>query len=453
MAASRRMSMARLDVGRAPTRANGVLPPPSYGMSARPAALGGTSPRIERPRVMMYSHDGIGLGHMRRNANIATQFVRRLPDASVLMVGSAPTGLLFRVPPGVDFLKLPSIVKVGTNHWEPRSLRVGSNELCNLRAHLIQSAAERYEPHLMIVDHLPAGVWGELLPTLEMLRRMPNPPRVILGLRDILDAPEVVRAVWRSERVHDLIEDSYDRVLIYGASAVYDAVAQYQLDLPGKVHYCGYICTDHACQEPEQVRAALNVTARRLVLVSAGGGADGYPMMEACAKALRELGGDDGLEAILVSGPIMPEWQRRRLEELARGHPIRVLDAVADSLSLTNAADFVIAMGGYNTVVEAVSLGRKTLVIPRAGPSTEQRTRAALLAKMGLIRELDLADAVPLRLAAMIRDGLTDRSAVPAMLRFDGARTAVGHMKRELAAWHAASICLKRGGSVRRASV
>jgi predicted glycosyltransferase len=441
------MLMTRLE----PRRATGLLPP-LYGTGDEPADLSLTATSIERPRVMMYSHDGIGLGHMRRNANIASRFVESVQDASVLMVGSAPTGLFFPVPAGVDSLKLPSIIKVGTNHWEPRSLRVESSELRNLRAHLIRSVAERFEPHLFIADHLPAGVWGELLPTLRMFRRRSNPPRVILGLRDILDSPDVVREAWSREGVYNLIGAYYDCVLIYGSRTVYDSAECYQLTFPGKLHYCGYVCAENACLGREQVRAALGMKARQLVVVSAGGGADGYPMLEACARALRTLDAGSDLEAVLVTGPIMADGHKERLEDLARGHPIRVLDTVVDSPSLMNAADLVITMGGYNTVVEALRLGKKILVIPREGPSAEQRTRANLLAEIGLVRALALGDATPSRLAQMIRTALEERSVVRAALQFDGARRVVTHMKRELATWSAANRKPAQARAMRRAA-
>ena len=441
------MLMTRLE----PRRATGLLPP-LYCTGDEPTDLSLTATSIERPRVMMYSHDGIGLGHMRRNANIASRFVESVQDASVLMVGSAPTGLFFPVPPGVDSLKLPSIIKVGTNQWEPRSLRVESSELRNLRAHLIRSVAERFEPHLFIADHLPAGVWGELLPTLRMLRRRSNPPRVILGLRDILDSPDVVREAWSREGIYDLIGAYYDCVLIYGSRAVYDSAERYQLTFPGRLHYCGYVCADLPRLGREQVRAALDVKARQLVLVTAGGGSDAYPMMDACTRALRTLEEGSDVEAFLVTGPLMSAGFRDRLKDLARGYPMRVLDTVVDSPILMNAADLVIAMGGYNTVIEALRLGKKILVIPREGPSAEQRTRAALLAEMGLIRALELHDAATLKLAGMIREELDDRSAAaPAALHLDGARTVVTHMKNELATWRAANARPGRAGPMRRA--
>jgi len=68
--------------------------------------------------VMAYSHDGFGLGHLSTNTNIAARLVPRHPrfkrDVSCLVRAE-----LFRVAPGVDFIKIPSIVKVDTGVHQP----------------------------------------------------------------------------------------------------------------------------------------------------------------------------------------------------------------------------------------------------------------------------------------------------------------------------------------------
>ena len=147
--------------------------------------------------VLMYSHDGVGLGHMRRNSAIAARLVNEVAEASVLMLVGCPSGLFFDLPEGVDSLKLPSVLKTGTNSWRPRKLGLPTVEIKRLRADLILKTAEVLNPRLFLVDHMPTGIWHELLPTLRHFRSLADPPAVILGLRDILDSPDVVREIWR----------------------------------------------------------------------------------------------------------------------------------------------------------------------------------------------------------------------------------------------------------------
>ena len=64
--------------------------------------------------VLTYSHDGFGLGHLRRNTTIASVAASQVPDSSVLMMIGSPSGAGFKLPMGVDFIKLPSVVKRNT---------------------------------------------------------------------------------------------------------------------------------------------------------------------------------------------------------------------------------------------------------------------------------------------------------------------------------------------------
>jgi len=42
------------------------------------------------PRVLFYSHNGVGVGHFRRQLRLATAFRERRPDAEVLQVTGSP---------------------------------------------------------------------------------------------------------------------------------------------------------------------------------------------------------------------------------------------------------------------------------------------------------------------------------------------------------------------------
>ncbi len=186
--------------------------------------------------VMAYSHDGFGLGHLRRNTNIAGRFVQQVPGSNVLLVVGCPRGAFFESPPAVDFIKVPSIVKVGTGVHRPLNLRINVKKMQALRVSMIQTVTEVFQPHVILVDHVPTGIWGELLPTLKMLRERRDAPRIVLGMRDIIDDRDVVRELWRRDGVYEALRDYYDEVLIYGCESVFDTASQYGLDaaIPGR---------------------------------------------------------------------------------------------------------------------------------------------------------------------------------------------------------------------------
>ncbi len=389
-------------------------------------------------RLMLYSDDSFGLGHLKRNTAIATCFVRALPGASALLVVGCPVGAFFQLPAGVDFLKIPSIIKVDTGVYQPRALRISLERTRALRAFTIRKATEVFAPHLFLVDHMPTGIWAELLPTLKMLKRRRTRPQIILGLRDILDRPEVTRELWRRGGAYDAIGSYYDMVLIYGCQEVFDTASQYGLDdaLSRKVEYCGYVCSEEPYKAREEIREELRIQKDKLVVVTAGGGYDAYPMMQACVETFRLLGDGFPLEALLITGPLMGHEGRESLRKQAEGLRVRVLKSVEDNVSYMNAADLVVTMAGYNTLVEAVRLMKRIVVIPREGPSAEQRMRAQLFSRLGLIQTISPEQLAPSVLAQAILTNLVAGPAPPTSLSTGGLKKVVDALMWRLGPVH-----------------
>ena len=391
--------------------------------------MGRLSEFVSEPlSLMTYSHDGYGLGHLRRNTNIAVKFVEEAPGSSVLMLTGCPPGNPFPLPKGIDFIKVPSLVKVDAGVYTPASLRISRQKAKAIRASVIQSAAIQFKPKLFLVDHVPAGTYGELLPTLWMLKELDDPPVIVLGLRDIIDAPDVVCELWRKEMTYQTIREYYDEVIIYGCKEIFDSALHYRMtaEFPEIVRYSGYVCSQQPAKSREQVRADLRLRRQNLIVVITGGGHDGYPLMQSCLEAFRLIGRGSQFEAILITGPLMDADQRDQLRVQARGLGARVLTCVEDASAFINAADLVITMAGYNSLCEVVSLKRKALVVPRHGPRAEQRIRAELFQQRGLVDVLDPQEVSPKNLAQRIVDDLerTDLPVANAAIDTSGARNA-----------------------------
>lgn len=341
-------------------------------------------------RLLIYSQDGLGLGHQRRTTLLASEFLRAHPGSSVLTVSDSPLGQFFGSAPGHDFCKLPSVRKAGPGDWEAVSLNSAFPEVLHLRRAMLRTVALSYAPDVLLVDHMPHGAMGELVPALEALQD--EPTTVILGLRDILDDPAVVRERWQLEGAHEAVQRYYDRVLVYGSQDVFDLADEYGWPETAreKVRYCGYVCAPPPPAVSRRVRSRyLRRSPRgRLILATAGGGADAYPLFDAllqAAPALAERGRD---HLVLVTGPFLPPAQRRELTARAHGLPVTLLTSVSDTVGYMAAADLVIAMAGYNTTAELLSVGTPALLVPRSGPSAEQQMRARLFAERGWVTML-----------------------------------------------------------------
>src|SRR5215207_6859691 len=379
-------------------------------------------PRTAKPRVLFYSHDGLGLGHFRITLAVADGLTRRIPGAiRLLLTGSSSVGA-FDLPETLDYVRMPGVDKLSLFATD---LNDGSDELPDffaLREAVIAATLDGFMPHLVVVDHNPAGLAGELLPTLNRLRATDRRPLFVLGMRDITYGPEQRHREWEQHGSYDLLEHVYDLILVYGCRHIFDPVQEYGLspDVAAKMIFTGYFRRPEPRRPVQEIRQKLGAIEAPLVVVSTGGGADGAPLIAAFLEVMRRnlL---PNVFASIVAGPQMPAADIARLSDLARSLPgVTFVRFRNDLESHVAAADVVVTMGGYNSVWEAVGAGKRPIVIPRKEGSDEQLLRAERLAALGLATVVlseqltpeCLADAV----TAELRCGISP--AVP--LDFDG---------------------------------
>ena len=214
------------------------------------------------PRIAFYSHDTMGLGHIRRNLALARAIVDRHVDVSILLISGTHLGGAFRMPAGIDCITLPALGKhQATGAYSARHLSCSLEHIVGLRSQTIRAALERFDPHLLIVDNVALGALGELEPTLAALR-MGRRTKTVLGLRDILDEPAVVNREWSAAGHHASIERYYDHVWIYGDPSVYDLSEECQFpeSTRRRVRFVGYLDR----RSPHDVETAAPSTCRRV---------------------------------------------------------------------------------------------------------------------------------------------------------------------------------------------
>lgn len=339
------------------------------------------------PRIALYSPGMIGLGHMRRNLLVAQVLAASPLKPNVLMIAEAREASAFPLPPGVDLLTLPALRKDGNEECRPRNLDLPVKMVSELRRNTILTALISYKPDVLIVDHLPRGAIQELDPSLQFLRDQ-GQTYCILGLRDVLDEPEITERKWRRDHQEEAIRSYFDAVWVYGDPKVYDLIHRYRFspDIRLKMEYIGYLDQRFRLKftkdEADHLMAALDLPPGQLALCMVGGGQDGAALAEAFAYA--DL--PDGMNGIILTGPFMPEETCEHLRKIvSRKTHMRVLGFVPEPVSLLQHADRVVAMGGYNTTCEVLSFEKPALIVPRVQPGREQWIRAERLRELGLI--------------------------------------------------------------------
>ena len=378
-------------------------------------------PAAGAPRVALYSHDAMGLGHVRRNLAIADTLAHE--GASVLLVAGTPEVRSFTAPPGVDYLVLPGVAKSGTGGYAARSLRLGLEDLAAVRAATLEGALRAFDPDLLVVDKLPLGVADELGPALRLLRDR-GETRTVLGLRDVLDEPEIVRREWELTRFEDSVRELYDEIWVYGPREVFDTAAVYGLPDDVRVRFTGYLGHRRALGPHAPPIAG----DRPLQLCVVGGGQDGFALAGAFARAPLP----PGSRGLVVTGPFMPPRERDALEALcARRDDMAAVDFVSESEPLLTAASNVVAMGGYNTVCELLTHGSRALIVPRVKPRREQAIRAGCLRDLGLVDVLEPDRLSPRAIGDWLGRSPRGRDRRAAAVDLDGLRR-IATFTREL---------------------
>lgn len=90
------------------------------------------------PGIAIYSQDGFGLGHLRRNSVIGQHLLEEMPKSKILLFADSPVAPVFQLPEGMDHIKLPSINKVRTGTWQPTHLRIRVSDPQRIRAELLR---------------------------------------------------------------------------------------------------------------------------------------------------------------------------------------------------------------------------------------------------------------------------------------------------------------------------
>lgn len=375
------------------------------------------------PRFMFYSHDGLGLGHVRRNLAIARAVTHADPSASVLVATSIDEVHELGLGPNVDVLRLPGLRKDAQNRYVATRLPIELDGMLTLRSEILRSAVHGFRPAVLLSDRHPLGIGGELTGALEAV--LAQGGRAILGLRDIVDEAEAVRAEFKERGMADALSAYYDEVFVYGQEAILDPRLAYGLDHRAvrSMTFCGYVVAPSGAGQ-EICRGDPPV-----VLATTGGGEDGGRILEAFIAA----SADAPWRAIVVAGPQASTRERERLEGLAQAAGVEFLTFVPSLGSLLGSIDALVSMGGYNTLAEALACGTPTVCVPRTRPRLEQAIRARAFAASGLIEviEPDELSADRMRQAvarALCRSRDQVGRDVRRVLELDGAERAAARL-------------------------
>jgi len=355
-------------------------------------------------RLLFWVQHLLGIGHVRRAARIASDLADAGFEVTVAEGGFPVPGVdwgrarVARLPPARALDETFKTI-VGEDGrpvdaaWKKRRA-----------AATLALAAER-KPEILLVETWPFGRRAfrfELRPLVEMARLRRPRPLVLCSVRDILVAKDDPA---RLAEMADWAERGFDRVLVHGDPDLVPFGATFPLAdrIADRIVYTGYVAP------PARPVAAGAGDGQGEVVVSAGGGAVGGPLLEA-ALAARPLTPLAEAPWRLLCGPDMPDDAVRALT--AKAPPGVVVErARPDFPDLLARCAVSVSQAGYNTVMDLLRARCRAVVVPFArGAETEQALRAELLARRGVLTIVPEAGLSPRTLA----DGIAAALAAPA---------------------------------------
>ncbi len=349
--------------------------------------------RSNSPKILIYSHDSFGLGHLRRCRAIAHALVGAFDELSVLILSGSPIIGSFEFRSRVDFVRIPGVIKLRDGEYTPLSLHLNIEHTLAIRASIIEHTAKVFDPDIFIVDKEPLGLRGEVLPTLEALKDTDT--RLVLGLRDVMDDPELLGQEWERKNVYPALKSLYDEIWVYGPEGICNPVEGMTMPegVEDKFRYTGYL-RRHLPEGAETLPQPAPFDGDPYILVTPGGGGDGVEMVDWVMRAY-EARKHPLFPALIILGPFMPAAATAQfIERAAHLRDVEIIRFTPQIEPYLNNATAIVGMGGYNTFCEILSFDKPTLMVPRVVPRREQAIRAARAEESGLLRVLPI-DSYP----------------------------------------------------------
>jgi predicted glycosyltransferase len=388
-------------------------------------------------KILMYSHDTYGLGHIRRTLAIARTLRRQM--ANVLILTGSPLVGRFPIPRGVDFVRIPGMIKVTNEQYLPLSIKLDATEVLEIRKNIILATARSFRPNLFIVDKAPLGLKREVVETLHWFKAELPSCKSVLGLRDIMDGARATVEDWKAKGIYEAMDDLYDEIWVYGCRDFYDPVIEYCIPerVAAKTYFTGYIPRHiPSAEEVKAIRAELNIDAdERVVLLTTGGGGDGYPVLDTFLEALEQNSLPEKTRVVIVTGPFISSKHFPEVARRCRAAGYVALKFHRFMEALIGASNVVVSMGGYNTVCEVISQKKPFLIVPRTVPRKEQLIRAQVLCRNGFCDYLHPDEVTPTALRAklfhLLRNGgaYSDKMAHFPFSALDVIRNRVFHQE------------------------
>jgi len=346
-------------------------------------------------KILFYVQHLLGIGHLRRTATLARNFVRAGFDVTVASGGNEIDIDLG----GARIVQLPATR--ATDLFFKKLVDEDGNEIDDswreMRSRRLLDLYEEVVPDILITELFPFGrrqMRFELLPLLDAAKTSETPPLIVSSVRDILVAQT---KPGRNDEMLALVEKYFEHVMVHGDPELIslDRTFPHTDRIRDRITYTGYVVDRTGMKGDE------NAPGYDEIIVSSGGGAVGEDLLRTAMQARALSSARDKTWRVMVGATVEGE----KFEALKKSAPEGVIveRARKDFTTLLMNCALSISQGGYNTVMEILHAKCRAVIVPYAGGvETEQTMRAELLAKKGVLHIANEEGLTPEILASQI---------------------------------------------------
>ncbi len=382
---------------------------------------------LSRLDILIYAHDGRGLGHASRSIAIGMALRRLYPDLKVLFIsGTGFTSELIDSAP-LDWLKLPAYATRIIN-GKSRGIDGASNfndqELGEYRALSIKQVVEMYRPRVVLCDHSPLGKHKELLPALQSAKNT----QWILGTRGVIGAvPQVF-----SKPAIVTFQKYFKTILWYGDSKVLGDAAINDL---GKRFSCTPIECGYVSRLSElshgQGKKSDNTKKYAGIVSIPWLGEQTSEVVFNLAKALKNIGPEHGPWKLFLGS-------ENKHQDQNPGHLLKGLSHVSleppgnQYAQVLPRSKIACIYGGYNSITDVLSLNIPAVVLLRSLQDEEQQLHMQRLVQHTgkQLQTLSEQEATTTALENAFRRQLAVTREVTS-IRLNGAEAAARHLAQQ----------------------
>ncbi|MFC0516357.1 hypothetical protein ACFFGT_19275 [Mucilaginibacter angelicae] len=306
-------------------------------------------------KILLYAHDGVGYGHIARMSNLGTALIKEGPGFQIdLVTGYQSIGTF--LPPNHSFtvIKIPSNISRATITdpiTEQRYHQRITDRKEAWRKIFLQNTYDYW-----VIDFFPNGTGGELTELLYWVKTTNTQIKFILTLRGVIFSAAKTQAFYQRNDSLRLINDLYDRVIVFCDPQIVDLNAEY---FSGKItkpiHYLGYL------YEKDRLVKAEPHSDHTHVMIDFGGGFECDELLLATLNALNK---SDKHYVITV---LLGEYYQQETIEIviSQNDGINVHRQPFPSGKVIQPVHVVIGCGGYHVTVNCIFNSIPLLVIPK----------------------------------------------------------------------------------------